>query len=166
MKKDSLPIKLLDDFYRGANITSYQTFNNGLQDFLRAIVSCGIKFNLEDYSKIRKGYKSAYWLRVSQNGKHSGEFLYEAGSVYDNISFCQSYEHSENRETFILNNKRLHEGSRFFYDKLYFTVTGWSEDNQKIKCVGYKNGMKEGKRKLIEFDKETFLKERKTIKGL
>lgn len=164
--KLSLPIRMLDDFYSGANITSYQTFNHGLQKFLESMVMCGIKFELPDYTHIVGHYKSHYWLMVSSNGKHKGEFLYRYAVIYDNISFCQSYEYSRGREPFILNNKRLFEGAEFKYKNLYWTVTGWNEDNKKIKCVGYETRSNEGKRKLMEFDREKWLSERKLIQSI
>lgn len=167
-KKQSVALDVMDLVWlnsAASSRNSYKTLNRSLSNILTALIELGFVFDENDYAEIWKRYRPSYWAYVSLNGHHYGESFYQFGTLAADLTFCKSYEKHTGREPFILNNNRLYEGFEFIYNNLYFRVSGWTKDNKRIKAVGYKNRMREGKRTLVEFDKSKWLLERKNIKA-
>lgn len=162
-KKQSSALDVMGLVFGASSRNSWQTLNQNLHTILRCLIEMDFIFDIDDYSEIDSRYRGGYWLYVSSNGNHMGESLYGAGTRSYNNTFCLSYEKATGREPFLLDSKRLHEGSEFFMDKLWWKVTGWTKDNKSIKIVGYKNRMNTGKKKLMELDREKWLVIRKNI---
>lgn len=163
-KKQSAALDVMDLVWSHSSRNSWQTLNSELQTVLQSLINLDFVFGENDYEEIDKRYRGHFWLSVSPNGHHYGEWLYAAGTRSYNNSFCLSYEKYTKRQFFLLGAKRIHVGSEFNYDNLWWTVTGWTKNNQNIRLVGYKNRMKEGKRKLMELDRAGWLKIREQIK--
>jgi len=164
-KKQSAVLDIMDLVWHYSSRNSWLTLNQGLNTVLHSLIEMDLIFDVYDYEAIWNRYRGHFWLYVSPNGNHYGESLYAAGTRSYNNSFCLSYEKFTNREPFLLGSKRIYTGFEFEYDGLYWTVSGWTKDNKSIRIVGYKNRMKEGKRKLLQLDKDKWLKIRKTIKN-
>lgn len=148
---------------RGAE--SYIQLNQSLYSILKGVVECGIAFDDGDMGKIVNECRGQYWLGTSLNGHHFGEGIY-AAACKRNQSAAKSYEASFQRTPFLLGSARVFEGFKFRFDGLYCHVTGWSEGNDVLHAVGYKNRNSEGVKKLYKFTRENWLKARKEMRAI
>lgn len=143
---------------------SWLRLNSALHSFLCAMIESGMEFHENDFSCICSRYNYGFWFGTSLNGKHMGEGFYKKASIYNNKSASISYEKHFNRLPFLTKTgSRVFEGQRFWYAQLCCHVTGWSEDNQELKIVGYENWEGKGQKKLMNFTKKQWLEARKEI---
>jgi hypothetical protein len=156
-------IQILEAIWIATPYPSHQHVNRTMQSALSLVISSGINFHIDDFEYIHKTFRPGYWMGRSSNGHHLGEHYY-AEACNSNPSCVAAWEHYYKRQGFILDGKRMYCNSRFLYDGLGCTITGWSEDNQRLTAVGYSGSFDKGKRTLLSFDKNTWLAERKTIK--
>jgi hypothetical protein len=133
---------------------------------ISSCISAQIKFAENDFIDIYK-IVSGHGFHLSSNGHSCGEGFY-ANACRCNDSAAASFEIFQDRDPFILKNKRLFDGAEFKLNGFYFSVTGWNKEKQ-MTCVGYekpKPGYLEkdksrGKRTLKKFTREQWLEERK-----
>lgn len=163
-KKESKIMHIMTNIWQNLDYSSHQRVNQGMSSILYNLIEIGIDFEPNDIKDIHESFRGGYWLGVSRNGKTMGEQFYRSACGSNtNTSAAKSFELWAGRKPFILNNHRLYEGANFTMDKLYWTVSGFEDKTGVIMCVGYENGMQEGKRKLMKLTNEQFLIKRKEM---
>jgi hypothetical protein len=167
MKKQSKVIEIISLVWNGLDYSSHQRVNQGMADLLNNLINIGVKFEKNDITDAYNSFRGGYWFGVNPNGKGKGDGFYmSACGSNPNISAAQSFEEFTGRKPFLLNGKRLALRSEFTMDKLYYSVTGFDDEQGLIYAVGYTNRMSEGKRKLLKLTNEEFLIVRKEMKEL
>lgn len=161
-EKLSPAMQILSLIWKETPYDSHRHLNSTMQSALGLVISAGIKFELNDFDLIFKKFRAGYWLGVSANGHHYGDWQYGA-ACRDNQSASLAYEAHFKRIPFILDGKRVYTNMTFIYEGLYCNITGWTQENDKINIVGYSDGWDKGKRKLMSFDKKQWLEVRKAI---
>lgn len=163
-KKESKTMHIMTNIWQNLDYSSHQRVNQGMSSILCNLIEIGINFEPNDIHDIYSSFRGGYWFGVSRNGKTMGEQFYRSACDSNpNTSAAQSFELWTGRKPFILDNHRLYEGASFTMDKLYWTVSGFEDEKRIITCVGYENGMQEGKRKLMKLTNEEFLVKRKLM---
>lgn len=161
--KDSPALQLLKIVWNSDLPDSYKRINESMSSAMELACGC-LRFDEGDIRFAYEKMRGSYWFGVSSNGKSMGEHFYAAAIEKDNPSAWQAYEHAFGREPFIIDNKRMFTWQTFWYENLYCTVTGWTDNNKVLTAVGYADSSKTGKKKLFKFTREQWLVARKTIK--
>ena len=111
--------------YNGEYLDSYRKTNSVLKDLLRALI-WSVEFKEGDFEKMFKQLGAGYWL--------DKESVYENIITSRNNSALNDFEKYFKRQPYILKNKRLYEGFKFYADSIRYRCTGWTE-NENIKLV-------------------------------
>lgn len=159
MKGKSEAYQIMQLAWVSERTDSFQSLNSGLSDLLQSLISLELEFAEDDVKNIYENFSGGRWFGVSWNGKSIGEHLYSL-ACHKNKSFATSFEKFRNRKPFIVSNKRLCEGTEILYKGLFFHVTGFNSEGDRIYFAGYKNRSRQGKRTLINFDNKELLEVR------
>jgi hypothetical protein len=113
---------------------SWTRFNHALYSATKTAIEAKLPIEDGDFDYIMKKCRFSYWAGTSTNGHHCGEGLYQ--------NACQNYpkaainfENATGRIPFILNGKRLYDGSRIIIERIAWRITGWSKENNTILLV-------------------------------
>ena len=161
--KQSTVMQIMSLAWHSYKWNSWAMTNHSLNQLLSSLISLNVPFEDDDFKNIYESFSGHYWFGVSSNGNYMGENFYSQ-AIHYNSSACLSFEKWVNRKPFLIKNHRLGEGTELIYKGLYCRVSGFSKETKRIYLVGYKTGMKEGKRNLFNFDNKEFLKARKEMK--
>lgn len=131
---------------------SWARVNGAMQDALRLAITCGMKFDPEDFARFAKDFNSGYWIG-------DGEHYYALACGRDgtaNPSAYQAYEHWRGRKPFLVHESasrygygvangpapkiRLCVGARFDWHvklktKVKVKVTSFKDDGPKPHVV-------------------------------
>lgn len=163
IKDKSKALEIIERVWHYENSTSYLQLNNLMQKAMQLTIEMNLKFNKEDFDYIFNTKRGSRWFGVSRNGRTQGENFYSLACKINN-SAAISFEYWAKRKPFILNEKKLHEGSLVFYGGMLWRVTGFCDEDKKIFLVLQKKQKATGSKKLLQFDNKEFLSERAYFK--
>lgn len=162
MEEKTPVIQYLDLIWKHENTKGYARLNAAMQKSLSSLIQANVGFAETDFKYILSHYGCGHWIGLSLNGNHWGESFYSQ-SCQLNKSAAISYEKAKDRTPFLLNGKRVHQGFDFKWAGKFWHVTGWEDNNEVLRVVGYENRNQKGKRKLESFDRKRWLEERKNF---
>jgi len=163
--KKSIAYEFVNYAWKNENTDSYLRINNLMRTALNLAIEANMEFHEDDFSTILNKMSGGYWFGCNSNGKGKGESFYSNAINSRNTSAIKSYEKWVGLKPFILNNNRMHSGSKFKDEKYCYSVTGFDFEERKIYLVAYEiaDRKEEGRRKLFNFNNKEWLVFRNNI---